>query len=97
MGELVHDRYHAVPLDELTTPATGQYTIYADYFWFVDDQYRVLFYQGRYPQMTAPKWAMPQCNKDQRILERRKDLLDLGYKIKQVETVYVPFNVGEYV
>ncbi|EFC80081.1 hypothetical protein [Parafrankia sp. EUN1f] len=71
-----------IPAADLTTPQTGIYKIYADYWWStVRDEageLLLLFYRGS-----------PQCNRDEETVRRLTADLWPGAEAVQVPAVYI--------
>lgn len=86
--------YNWVDPVPMSYPKSGQFTIYVDHWWIVNEKGEIAFYQGRRPGRTV-KWAMPQCNANRAISEMLLKNYP-GCSIRQIYIVYVPLSFGEY-
>jgi hypothetical protein len=57
-----------VPIEKATTPIPGTPTVYRDYYWLVDDQDQIAFYNPlRAGRRTRPGYGDAQGNPDERV------------------------------
>jgi len=76
-----------VPLDELTTPKTGQEVI-ANHWWMVDPARGAVFFKrGKHVRD-----ASPQCNMNKAICELLKPKLYPDFEIQFIPVAYIPMR-----
>lgn len=80
------DRFEFVDLEELTTPKSGNYNLYVDYWWKVTKDFELIFY--RHPCNTS-KYPSPQCNMNKTIVESITTC-PCEFKVVKIPVVYIP-------
>lgn len=87
MNEKLRKNLTFVPLDKATTPTTGMFQVYVDWWWCVTPEEQLMFYHE----------DAPQCNRQEKLARRLHDRLYPGYEVRQIPVVYVPINPRDYV
>ena len=87
------DKFHRIPVKLITRPIEGHVHIYKDYWWAVDRNGCVYFFQ---PKMLKSLfyYSHPQCNKN--IIIANKLIPNDAIATVRLPWAYVPLNMWEY-
>lgn len=90
-----------VTLEEATKPVNGLFQIFVDYWWPLDSQGRIAFYNpmlaGKRRHASIKYRGSPQCNSNRLIAERVSQCQEWPVEIRQIPVVYVPIDPKDYV
>lgn len=86
-----YEYMHGVKLEELTVPKTGEFSVFVNHWWFVDQSGNLIFYK----RSSESIYSHPMCNIDKGIAELVKRPYPL-YDLKQIPLVFVPHNCEEH-